>query len=161
MAEDAKSEGQVTEDIIAYTMDPKVPRSHRREAGALIVEMCNADSNKLVTSQPVFTMAAAALCGLASLMRKGLVVAEPQVQVCATMLPTLSEWMETGTMLEQHVACHLVAMASNRFDLAGKVRHSPTRRTRLLSPRCHSTLRSKDRGRAGDPARTVPRCAIT
>jgi hypothetical protein len=37
------------------------------------------------------------------------------------MLPTLAAWMDAGSMMEQYIACHLVAMASNRFDLAESI----------------------------------------
>ena len=67
-----------------------IPRAHKFDAAALIMEMCNADSNKLVF-------------------------------VADTMLPLLSEWMTSGSVLEQHLAVHLVAMVSNRFDAAQKV----------------------------------------
>eukprot|EP01052_Picozoa_sp_SAG31_P015207 SAG31_NODE_971_length_10655_cov_35.774915_3_plen_1569_part_00 len=93
MAEDAKSDGQITEDLIDYALDAAAPRAHRYDAALLLVEMCKADSNKLV-----------------KVLR---------------MMPALANWMQEGSCMEQFLACHLVAMASNRFDLAAKIIESP------------------------------------
>ena len=67
-----------------------IPRDHAFDATTLIMEMCNADSNKLII-------------------------------VADMMLPMLSSWMRDGNVLEQHMASHIVAMISNRFDAAAKV----------------------------------------
>jgi len=90
----ARTEGQITRDIVQYSVDkyndPTNNKDHNLCAAQLVMEICNADSNKLVVASEV-------------------------------MLPMLAEWMAIGDMFQQYVAVHLVAMISNRFDLAKKV----------------------------------------
>ena len=85
----AREKNEIIISLCTYAAS-KIPRDHAFDAAALVLEMCLADSNKLII-------------------------------VVDTMLPMLAEWMRTGNVLEQHLACHLVAMVSNRFDAAAKV----------------------------------------
>lgn len=85
----SREKNEIIQSLCDYATSD-IPRDHAFDACALIMEMCNADSNKLIF-------------------------------VADTMLPMLSSWMREGSMLEQHLAVHLVAMVSNRFDAAQKV----------------------------------------
>jgi hypothetical protein len=94
-------EGQITRDIANYAVDKYDVAGTRRASGTnsnlsaaqLIMEMCNADSNKLIV-------------------------------VADTMLPMLTAWLDKGSIIQQYTAVHLIAMVSNRFDLANKVINS-------------------------------------
>lgn len=85
----SREKNEIITKLCEYAISD-IPQDHAFDATSLVLEMCNADSNKLII-------------------------------VADTMLPMLASWMRGGRLMEQHIAAHLVAMISNRFDAAAKV----------------------------------------
>ena len=44
--------------------------------------------------------------------------------VAQNAMPLLSDWLQTGNVVQQYIACHLVMKTANRFDLASDVMSS-------------------------------------
>jgi hypothetical protein len=94
MRRDDESGGQITRELVDFCLLDHENEEYERDVVLLLLELCNADSNKLVN-------------------------------VADKLMPKLSVWMETRGFIEQFIACRLVAMASNRFDLAKAIIEGP------------------------------------